>query len=44
MKLAAILLLSLAATAAGAAAQETAKPALPDPDYCSAAMPIHRNA
>ena len=35
MKLAAILLLSLAATAAGAAAQETAKPALPDPDYCS---------
>lgn len=35
MKLPAALALSLVATVAGAAAQEKAKPAQPDPDYCS---------
>ena len=35
MKLPAALLLSLVATGAGAAAQEKARLAQPDPDYCS---------
>jgi hypothetical protein len=35
MKLPAALLLSLVATVAGAAALEKARPAQPDPDYCS---------
>jgi hypothetical protein len=35
MKLLAVLLLSLAASVAGAASEEKAKPAQPDPEYCS---------
>jgi hypothetical protein len=35
MKLSAALMLSLATTVTSAAAQETPRPAQPDPDYCS---------